>query len=196
MTKEELNKHIGEIIDISFERLAMIYKNNIYGKTINVSRLLFPHIRENGNIRVSEQELRFIFVEVFNEYCKAKSLNLYYSIETPTIDTYSFKGENKQCDEGQSAMFDLVIFDEHYNRRALLEFKAKNASFDSHEKDMVKLLNPKEGSEDVLRYFIEILENYNNGTIKSLSTKFEGCDSVNKKIYSLSKEEALNIRKS
>lgn len=42
----------------------------------------------NGETRISEQELRFIFVEQFNKYCKNNSWNAYYSVETPTEEKY------------------------------------------------------------------------------------------------------------
>lgn len=195
MNKYELKTYIGEIVDLSFKRLNDIYKANKERRTSPVSRLIFPHLR-NDTLRISEQELRFVFVEVFNQYCAAKGLLLFYSIETPSIDTYNFSEDPKQSDSGQSAMFDLVIFDEGYNRRALIEFKAKNAGAKSHKKDLVKLSNPKEGSEDVLRYFIEIIDNCDEGTIDSLKVKLSGTDShikVEYKIYSLRKEDNLNI---
>ena len=195
MNKYELNTYICEIIDLSFKRLNDIYKANKERRTSTASRLIFPHLR-NDMLRISEQELRFVFVEVFNHYCDTKGLSLFYSIETPTNDTYDFSGDPHRSDSGQSAMFDLVIFDEGYNRRALIEFKANNAGAKSHKKDIVKLSNLKEGSEDVLRYFIEIIDNCVDGTIDSLRMKLSDTDSVIKienKIYSLRKGFNLNI---
>lgn len=195
MNKYELNTYICEIIDLSFKRLNDIYKANKERRTSTASRLIFPHLR-NDKLRISEQELRFVFVEVFNHYCDTKGLSLFYSIETPTNDTYDFSGDPRRSDSGKSAMFDLVIFDEGYNRRALIEFKAKNAEAKSHKKDIVKLSNLKEGSEDVLRYFIEIIDNCDDGTINSLRMKLSDTDSVIKienKIYSLRKGFNLNI---
>ena len=194
MNKAELHTHICEIIDQSFKRLTEIYKANKEGRTSSASRLIFPRLRD-GKLRISEQELRSVFVEVFNQYCDAKGVNLFYSIETPSNDTYNFSGEPRSV-SGRSAMFDLVIFDEAYNRRVLIEFKAKNADSKSHKKDIFKLSNPEEGSENVLRYFIEIIDNCNGRTINSLRTKLAGSSSnikVENIIYSLCKECNLYI---
>lgn len=90
-------------------------------------------------------------------------------------------------------MFDLVIFDKNFTRRALIEFKANNADEKSHCKDIVKLNNIKEGADDVLRYFIEVVKNSNDRTTDSLVRKFSNADSVIIKIYSLKKEEYLNL---
>lgn len=82
MTSKE---HIDNIIDQTFNRLELAYMNHREGqidKSINhkkgESRLVFPCYK-NGKIRVSEQELRFIFVETFNEYCDEKELDWFVS---------------------------------------------------------------------------------------------------------------------
>lgn len=188
MDKNRLHTCICKIIDESFNRLAEIFKCNIEGEPSQVSRLIFPRYRVSNELRISEQELRFIFVEVFNQYCEENDIELLYSIETPSLDKYDFRNNPQSSENGQSAMFDLVIFDRNFTRRALIEFKANNADEKSHRKDIVKLDNPQEGSEDVLRYFIEIVENSNNRTIESLISKFNNVDSVFVKVYSLKKE--------
>lgn len=193
MDNNKLHSCISEIIDESFKRLAEIYKCNVVGKPSEVSRLIFPRYRISNEIRISEQELRFIFVEVFNQYCDENGLDLLYSVETPSLDKYDFKVNPQTSENGQSAMFDLVIFDKHFTRRALIEFKANNADEKSHRKDIVKLINPQEGSESVLRCFIEVVENSNNRTIESLISKFDNADSVIVKVYSLKKEAYISI---
>ena len=181
MEKEELKKHMDEIIRLTFKRLGNAYRNQEVNKTEFEkvgSRLVFPSYykeKEATKTRISEQELRFIFVEVFNAYCDMEQLDLYYSVETPTKDTYiNFADSTKtpKADPiGRCAEFDLVIFDEKMNRRCLVEFKANNASEHDHEKDFVKLNNTNEGSNDVLRYFIEVIKSYNDNTKESLKTK-------------------------
>lgn len=193
MDKNKLHACICDIIDKSFKRLAEIYKCNVVGKPSEVSRLIFPRYRVSNELRISEQELRFIFIEVFNQYCEENDIELLYSIETPSLDKYNFKNNPQTSDNGQSAMFDLVIFDRSFTRRVLIEFKANNADEKSHRKDIVKLINPQEGSEDVLRCFIEVVENSNNRTIESLISKFDKADSVIVKVYSLKKEAYINI---
>lgn len=188
MDNNKLHSCISEIIDESFKRLAEIYKCNVVGKPSEVSRLIFPRYRVSNELRISEQELRFIFIEVFNQYCEENDIELLYSIETPSLDKYNFKNNPQTSDNGQSAMFDLVIFDRSFTRRVLIEFKANNADEKSHLKDILKLNNPQEGSESVLRCFIEVVENSNNRTIESLISKFDKADSVIVKVYSLKKE--------
>lgn len=148
--------------------------------------LFFPAYYKKGEIkdtRISEQELRFAFVEEFNSYCEKNQIKLFYSIEAPTKDTYSgFTDEpiiNHEKGKGRSAEFDLVIYDEDLNRECLIEFKANNASEIDHNKDFLKLNNKAEGEKDVLRYFIEIIKSYSefdndkNDTISSLKKKFD-----------------------
>ena len=101
--------------------------------------------------------------------------DVFYSVETPTRGAYKGfrRGETPRQDEsGRSGEFDLVIFNNRLERIALIEFKANNASDHEHMKDFVKLNNPTEG--DALRYFIEIVKSYGNGTLSSLRSKTEG----------------------
>ncbi len=191
MTKEELKKHINVIIEKTFETLEMVYNNREYkgpdepkGFTKGGSRLVFPSYYKEGKAtetRISEQELRFAFVEAFNKYCDAANgPNLFYSIETPTKRKYTnFSNDKKphEDENGRSAEFDLVIFNENGERKCLIEFKANNADEHDHWKDFVKLNNSNEGGEDVLRYFVEIIKSYTEegkkSTIKSLQGKLE-----------------------
>lgn len=183
--EKELKKHMDEIVRLTFNQLDKAYRNQEVGNTKfekGDSRLVFPSFykdKKATETRISEQELRFIFVEVFNAYCDLNNLEFYYSVETPTKDTYiNFADSTKKPKadaSGRCAEFDLVIFDEYMNRRCLVEFKANNASEHDHEKDFVKLNNNNEGDNDVLRYFIEVIKSYSkNGeksTINSLKKK-------------------------
>ena len=51
--------------------------------------MVFPKYR-NKETRVSEQELRFAFIEAFNELNKENNWGLYYSVETPTEKNTDF----------------------------------------------------------------------------------------------------------
>jgi hypothetical protein len=80
--------HIDEIIKQTFKRLELAYINHRegqIGKSINhkkgESRMVFPCYK-NGEIRISEQELRFIFVEKLNKEIEEK-WDIFYSVETP-----------------------------------------------------------------------------------------------------------------
>ncbi len=144
-----------------------------------LSRIIFPGKR-NESIRISEQELRFVFVEQLNKKIE-KGWDVFYAVETPTKDSYSgfSKGRDPRQDEnGRSGEFDLVIFNNHMNRIALIEFKANNASSHDHKKDFVKLNNPKEGGKEVLRYLIEIVNAFDNRTLSRLHSKITGNESV------------------
>ncbi len=188
MTNKE---HIEKVIKDTFEIIKQVYanqqeKDGLKGPE-NGSRIIFPKKRKNGNkkketfeTRVSEQELRFIFVEQLNKEIgeEGKNWDVYYSVETPTRDTYYFKGENPdRKDDGQSANFDLVIHDSNLKRIALIEFKANNPVKHEYKKDFAKLNNVKEG-DGLLRYFIEIIKASDNGTFKNIHGKIQGNESI------------------
>jgi len=144
-----------------------------------LSRIVFPQKRDETT-RISEQELRFVFVEQLNKKIH-DGWDVYYSVETPTQEAYEgFKngGTPKQDEDGRSGEFDLVIFNNRLERIALIEFKANNASYQEHKKDFVKLNNENEGNDNVLRYFIEIVKSVNNGTLSSLRGKTEGYEPI------------------
>ena len=180
MNAEKLKSSIDEIIKLAFERVQYAYDNNKETKpnenSEHKTRLIFPSY-SNNKPRISEQELRFCFVEAFNEYVVKEKLPLYYSVETPTRDKYSGFSEKtpQRDDNGRSGEFDLVVFeleDGRMKRRCLIEFKANNADQNSHDKDFCKLNNENEYKEDVLlRYLIELIDGYDDGTISSLKKK-------------------------
>lgn len=137
-------EHVRKIIAQTFEVIKKVYdtQKEEFGNSSEFcesgSRIIFPKYSvryRNGETRISEQELRFIFVEQFNKYCKNNSWNAYYSVETPTEEKYIFsKKGDKNCpykvdgegNGGQSAMIDLCIHDDKFERIALIEFKALN----------------------------------------------------------------------
>ncbi len=167
--------HIENIIKETFDIIDKLYdtnKEDSNGLFSSVkSRLVFPKYRDkdnskNSKIRLSEQELRFLFVERFNNYCeKNKSkLNLFYSIETPSEEPYKFGEDSKEhCETGGvSAQFDMVIYNEKKERVCLIEFKNNSADAGEHEKDFLKLSVEGKGK---LCYFIAISKSSNSGTL-------------------------------
>ncbi|MBC7523240.1 MAG: hypothetical protein H7239_02210 [Flavobacterium sp.] len=144
-------------------------------ETVSTGQLIFPSKSDN-TLRISEQELRQVFIEVFNE----TKNGLYYSIETPTINNYSF-GKNhddiKISSEeltGQSALLDMCIFEKendqsHYTRLLNIEFKHDNVDFKNFSKDILKLMHEKENGA-----FILLLENTNSGTLINNGEKRRG----------------------
>ena len=169
MELQELQKHIEKIINETFDIIDKLYEKNQENGNgefdSGSSRLVFPKYRNKDKIRVSEQELRFLFVELFNKYCTDNKLNLFYSIETPTEESYKFGDTPKKhciASEGESAQFDMVIYNESKKRVCLIEFKNNSNDAGEHEKDFLKL--SVEGNEK-LCYFISLAESSDNGTL-------------------------------
>lgn len=169
---------IEKVIKNTFETIKKVYKSQNESKCEYIddvgSRIIFPvYADEKKTIRISEQELRFIFVEQFNKECINGDDDLYYSIETPTKNKYIFsetKEGPKKDDKGESARTDMVIHKkagDKFERVALIEFKALNPVEHNYLKDICKL----EEEECDLKYFIQIIKNFNNGTEKSLNDK-------------------------
>lgn len=182
METTKLRETMDVIITNTFNRLETVYNNHKEGfnsklplPTGNESRLVFPAYYKKGekkDTRISEQELRFAFIEEFNYYCKENGIDLFYSVETPTKEAYSGFTTNPQPDpNGRSGEFDTVILDKDLKRVCLIEFKANNAGPIDHKKDFLKLDYDEKDNEDVLRYFIEIVKSYRNATINSLKNE-------------------------
>lgn len=138
---------------------------------VSSGQLIFPSKRDGK--RISEQELRQLFIEEFKE----KHEKLYFSIETPTVYSYSFTNElNEICvsENGQSALIDMCILEKEsdtseYTRLLNVEFKHKNATEVNISKDILKLMH-----EDENGAFILLLKNTNSGTLNNLADKRDG----------------------
>jgi hypothetical protein len=193
MIYKENKEQIERVIENSFKVIQKVYEVQREGLTYKGdytgSRIIFP-LKSNDEVRISEQELRFIFIEQLNAEIQNSGWNVYYSVETPTQDRYIFSdGIKPRVDEnGRSANFDLVIYNSAFKRVALIEFKANNPDKRDYEKDFVKLANCKETGE--IRYFIQVIKNCNKGTIHSLSMKVS-----NKDIYRCWSLEGTEITK-
>ena len=185
-TTKDNKEIILDIISEAFKHVKNAYDLSKEPNSSKDSRLIFPKKRDESirvseqNIRVSEQELRFAFVEEFLKYVKKKKKDWYYAVEVPTKIKYDFsdKKNPKVAEEGKgkSASFDLAIYakgDNNFNLIALLEFKAGNPKKFDYHKDLVKLENEKEGDNEVLRFFIEIVKNADKGTLKNIESKLK-----------------------
>ena len=184
MEDEIVKKHIDVIIKKTFNTISVVYRTQMENQKIgtynnNSSRIIFPLKRESKDkkeeFRISEQELRFVFVEEFNKYC-SKNWDAYYSVETPTSKRYDFSNKEMPCKvdypNGKSAMVDFSIFlkeQDKLTRVALIEFKALNPDKQSYMKDYVKLLN----EDQKFVYFIMIVKSANDRTIKSIAEKIK-----------------------
>lgn len=187
--KEQIKEHIKTIIDCTFKIIKNVYdyQQEISERTKGDfgSHIIFPKKRQEEAIetkqditRVSEQELKQIFIEQLNKEIE-KGWDVYYSVETPTEKKYRFKGKDKpeQDESGRSANFDLVIHNNKFERIALIEFKANNPKPNDYLKDIVKL-NEENYEGKVLRYFIQIVRNSNDRTKDNLQEKMKGYEDI------------------
>ena len=211
---------IEKIISDTFSVITNVYKSQKESQPKNFiglhseSFIIFPQkakddTENDGSDRISEQELRFIFIEQFNKSEEAKKNGLFYSIETPTRNFYDFNGvpqvvEREVHDEkkgqkgaGRSANIDLVIYqkkDDTIKRIALIEFKAHNPDEKDYRKDICKLIN-EESESDCLKYFIQIINNgsdfndfrnlelkgHKRNTLRSIQNKMKNPDELRHK---------------
>ena len=176
MSIQEHKNHIDKVLENTFAVIRFLYQNKHFEGNANCSssaagsRLIFP--KKHSGIRVSEQELRFVFQEQLYAYINNLEQNgqqwdVYYSVETPTENKYSLSGNGER-----SANIDLVLYAAGV-RIALIEFKALNPGEYEHMKDTFKLRNEPGES---LRYFVEIVSSRNNGTFSSIEGKLSQKD--------------------
>ena len=127
-----------------------------------VEQLIFPKIKDVN--RISEQELRILFIEEF----KLEYKQFFYSVENPTIEKYSFgkKVEDIKSDKnGRSASTDMCIYqrvEKKFNRILNIEFKFQNSQLKNISKDIFKLICENENG-----VFMLLLETSDNGTLRN-----------------------------
>lgn len=178
-----LERHLTAILDKTFSVIDAVYQCNYESAGTALikntgSRIIFPSYRK-GEIRVSEQELRFVFVEQFNKYCDNNvDFDAFYSVETPTEEKYVFSNKSDphkvildSDEKGKSAMVDLTIHSASGERICLMEFKSHNPEPFAYNKDFAKL-----NGERASGIFVQILENANGRTIKSIRKKTQGLE--------------------
>jgi len=103
-------------------------------------RLIIPAYR-GGVHRISEQEARFAFVEALT------GTSFYYSVETPTSETYCFTGANGNS---RSAQTDLTLYGlvgDGLNELANVEFKCGTPVLPAIEKDIEKLIQEQKSND-------------------------------------------------
>jgi len=122
-------------------------------------RLIFPVNRINGEIRISEQETRILYCNILN------NLNYFYSIETPTNETYKFTGKTPL-----SALSDLSIYrntDNVFEKLANVELKAHNPAIENFSKDIEKIIRERKDGN-----WFHVLKNVDEKTLPSVFKKF------------------------
>lgn len=183
---------VEHILRTAFKELMEIYSDRDYfenpaaekGRFVDrpvhsaTGKMIFPCYykdREPSQNRISEQELRFLFVKKLLD----SQSDYYYSVETPTQEKYQFTGVRKFI----SGNIDLCLYKregQEYRRCHLLEFKNKNGTEKGIKKDFEKLLTEPAAREN---YFIHLIEKADSGTYKSLLEKYHSCvQTVIKKI--------------
>lgn len=169
---EKINTTI-DVLDICKSVLSRLVKMDYETKGgISKEQLIFPlKSQANGQVivdRVSEQELRYFFIEEF----KLKYPSLFYSIETPTVNKFSFGKSYEEIKinlNGQSASHDMCIHQRvsnQYKRVLNIEFKHRNSGIKHTGKDILKLMHEKQDG-----LFIHLLENTKGTTLPSVFNK-------------------------
>ena len=121
-------------------------------------RLILPQKR-SGEIRISEQESRFLYCGLIN------TLNYYYSVETPTTEEYQQTGQRPQS---ASSDLSLYIHDGHiFDKIANVEFKAHHPPQEQIRKDIEKLIREGDAGN-----WVHTLKNIDNQTLQTLFVKF------------------------
>lgn len=137
-------------------------------------KLIYPTLRDNEK-RHSEQEFKQLFIDNF---CKAAT-DLKYSVETPTPQKCSHKGEQLVIGgkEGRSGNIDLCIHqkvDGEWKLLHLVEFKAHNVPLANIKKDLLKLSAPFTGEElNKTNYFIQLIYSADTRTVDNLKEKYD-----------------------
>lgn len=194
-------EHIETVICKTFKTLQKVYDSqqesfNSPNQADAGSRLLFPRKRKEIT-RISEQELRFVFVEQLNKEIQ-KGWDVYYSVETPTVGGYvdfSTKSPRRDDKKGRSGCIDMVIHDPTGKRICMIEFKSNNPKPSDYAKDFCKLNN--EGVDYC--YFLQIIENYESDTKSNIENKIESYkkqtvsfkDNISHYCYCLKKKDYL-----
>ena len=159
------NDFITDIIIKTAEEVMKAYhsfKNQESGITFPTYR--DDDIIKKGEIRISEQELRFLFArELFHE-------SILFSVETPTMEKYHKDKEKKDFTE-RSGNIDLVIYENNLSKwKYIIEFKHGDNPKDI-DFDFEKLYKEKGNS-----IFFQIIERekYNDGkTVDNLWAKYK-----------------------
>jgi hypothetical protein len=160
-------RSIEKMIEAAFKELLQI---DCIGQAIKSnSKLVFPTRQMEKEARISEQEMRFLFVkqlEMQDEFV--------YTVEAPTAKKYRFTGDGApKIDEanGQSGNVDVCLYakSDVSHPASLIEFKALNPKQDSYSKDFLKLLCDEKG---LTNYFVHIIKNSDNGTLSNIEKKY------------------------
>ena len=159
------------------ESLKMLHKiQDELGECSNTDpSLIYPKKKEPKTDeqakRISEQEAKILLCHILLQK------NVAFSVETPTIEKYSFTGNTKR-----SGNLDLCIYEKKENkyvRSNCIEYKAHNKS-KTFRSDIEKLLCEKGNN-----YFVHILDSVNSGTLYTSSAQTNRTPVINKYINTI-----------
>jgi hypothetical protein len=168
------------LTEIDCERLGGTSKERLIFPNKFPSEVKSKNITEKELLnytRISEQELRFLFVEQFlKDTCK----DFFYSVETPTEKKYRFGKTFEEIIQNKnsykkSASIDMSVFkriDEKYERILNIEFKHENGDLKNTAKDILKLVRETQNG-----VFIHLLKNTRRDTLcnKGKTGVFDKC---------------------
>ena len=163
----EIKNRLLLLIEQACRQIAAIIKKDEIGDKCHI------HIpmKKDNEPRISEQELKYAFLELFVKDNDMKGYE--YSVETPTEGKYKFTDNGEKiipmCGNGRKANIDVVIFNGD-ERVAIIEFKAGNPDEHSHAKDFLKLREEEQGN-DLIRIFVELYSATDNGTLSNIQDK-------------------------
>jgi hypothetical protein len=187
---------VDQLIVESLKRVVRLKNENDELNKANLkdlqTRLIYPRygIHRNHEIRISEQEIKQIFIEILNE----TRLNhcFLYSVEAPTEKKYVF-GNDQECancpfghppnpggactlavinnnaEGGVSARTDVCLYENIKNniiRKMLIEFKYSNGVNRNFCKDLFKLAHELNNNNE--SYFVLILDTFRDVTKNSI----------------------------
>jgi hypothetical protein len=183
INNELSNKNIEKIIIDTFNDVLKMSSEEQITKPIEFDKdvscekgpvLMYPEYRNKTTVeedkpspRMSEQELKQKFIDNL----KKSEIHCFYSVETPSKDSYNFKKIPRLDRGGQSALFDLSLYDKNKKIFSHLEFKCGNVVAFCITKDLLKL-STEPGLDK--NYFIHIVNGFDKGTYKSLNRKYVG----------------------
>lgn len=166
--ENQLNQFVENSIIKTFKNVVNL-KNEYesYNKISNEIKIIYPKYRNKEETRISEQEIKQIFLKVLN----TDDNNIFfYSVETPTFQSYRFTGMNPSSGNTDVCLYTLINNKHLYTfkRTFSIEFKANDNS--DCENDFEKLAREtanenKNSPESIESIFIHIidasdLENY------------------------------------
>lgn len=161
MNKKEIPDIVKDLIEINRRLSYDLWNVSCFNKKPSglSPRLIFPVKRTNKEIRISEQEARILYCNILN------NLNYFYSIETPTNETYQQTGNTPL-----SALSDLSIYryiDSELKKVANVELKAHNPATKSICKDIEKIIREEKDGN-----WFHVLKNIDKATLPSIFYKF------------------------